>query len=238
MLDATYPAKPGEGAGRRAAEYHAAAMKPVTHPGAHPVAGGNVYDKYGTTNPIERHLVDGFLRRLGRLVERTGAREAHEIGCGEGELSLLLARRGLRVIGTDPAPEVIAEARRRAAEADVEVDFRTAFLEELDPDRDGAELILCCEVIEHLDDPDAALEAVASLARPWAILSVPQEPLWRALNVARLEYLSELGNTPGHRHHWSRRGFLRFLERRFEVVEVQTPLPWTMALCRNGSKTR
>jgi hypothetical protein len=43
----------------------------------------------------------------------------------------------------------------------------------------------------------------------------------------------ELGNTPGHRQHWSRRGFVDFLRRRVEVVAVRRPLPWTMVLCRS-----
>jgi len=209
-------------------------MNIEAHAPAQPGAGGNVYDKYGTTNPIERRLVHGFLERLERLVDRTGAREAHEIGCGEGELSVRLARRGLAVRGTDVSSEVIAEARRRAAEAGVEVEFRAAGVEALDVDRDAAELVVCCEVMEHLDDPEAALETITRLANPWAIVSVPREPLWRALNLARLAYVSDLGNTPGHLNHWSRRSFVRFLERRLEVLEVEAPLPWTMALCRAG----
>ena len=59
-------------------------------------------------------------------------------------------------------------------------------MEALDPNRDSAELIVCCEVMEHLGDPEAALETLASLASPWAIVSVPREPLWRALNLARV----------------------------------------------------
>ncbi len=173
-----------------------------------------------------------FLRRLELLVERTGAREAHEIGCGEGELSIRLARRGLRVRGSDVSAGVVAEARRRAQASGVEVEFKAAPLEQLDPATDGAELIVCCEVIEHLADPDAALDTLAELARPWAIVSVPREPLWRILNLARLRYAGELGNTPGHLQHWSRRRFARFLERRLELVELHSPLPWTMALCR------
>jgi hypothetical protein len=88
--------------------------------------------------------------------------------------------------------------------------------------------------MEHLGDPDAALETVARLARPWAIVSVPREPLWRALNLGRLRYMSALGNTPGHLNHWSRRRFARFIERRLELVELHSPLPWTMALCRSA----
>ncbi len=195
-------------------------------------SGGNVYDKYSTLHPIERRLVSGFLAQLEELVERTGAREAHEVGCGEGELALRLAARGLRVRGSDAFAEVIGEARRRAAAAGAEVDYEVKPVEELEPERDAAELVLCCEVLEHLEDPDGALDVLAALGRPWVIVSVPREPLWRALNLSRLKYVRDLGNTPGHLGHWSRGGFLRFLERRLEVIEVHSPLPWTMALCR------
>lgn len=194
--------------------------------------GGNVYDKYSTLHPIERRLVSGFLAQLVELVDQTGAGEAHEVGCGEGELALRLAARGLRVRGSDAFAEVIGEARRRAAVAGAEIHYETKPVQELDPERDAAELVLCCEVLEHLDDPAAALETLTALAQPWLIVSVPREPLWRALNLARLKYVRDLGNTPGHLNHWSRDGFIRFLEPRLEVVEVRSPLPWTMALCR------
>ena len=197
-------------------------------------AGGNVYDKYGTSNPVARRLMEGFLGRLDRLVERTGAAEAHEVGCGEGELAIRLARRGLRVRGSDAFPRVLEEAHRRAAAAGVTIELEATPVEALDPERDAAELVLCCEVLEHLDDPERALDVLAALARPWMIASVPREPLWRALNLARLSYLGDLGNTPGHLNHWSKRDFVRFLTRRFEVVEVASPLPWTMALCRQS----
>lgn len=195
-------------------------------------AGGNVYDKYGTSNPVARRLMAGFTGELDELVGLTGATEAHEVGCGEGELSIRLARRGLRVRATDAFGQVLEEARRRASAAGVEIAFEATPVEELGPEGHAAELVLCCEVLEHLEDPERALEVLARLARPWLIASVPREPLWRALNLARLSYVSELGNTPGHLNHWSKRGFVRFLRRRFEVVEVRSPLPWTMVLCR------
>jgi len=138
----------------------------------------------------------------------------------------------LHVRGTDASADVIEEARGRAEAAGIQAEFRVAPVEELDPARDAAELIVCCEVMEHLADPDAALSILMALASPWVVLSVPREPLWRALNMARLKYVAALGNTPGHVNHWSRRAFVRFLDRRLDVVEVRAPLPWTMALCR------
>jgi 2-polyprenyl-3-methyl-5-hydroxy-6-metoxy-1,4-benzoquinol methylase len=195
-------------------------------------AGGNVYDKYATRNPIERRMVGGFIDCVRELAASTGAREIHEVGCGEGELSLALARDGFEVRGSDIAADVVAEARRRAEAARLEVDYRTAPIEALAPPGDAAELVVCCEVLEHLPDPRAGLEKIASLARPWLLVSVPREPLWRALNLARGKYAGDLGNTPGHLNHWSRRQFLEFVGERIEIVETRRPLPWTMVLGR------
>jgi 2-polyprenyl-3-methyl-5-hydroxy-6-metoxy-1,4-benzoquinol methylase len=195
-------------------------------------AGGNVYDNYGTSNPVARRLMAGYTSQLDDLVERTGATNAHEVGCGEGELAIRLAKQGIHMRGTDAFPQVLVEARERASAAGVEIEFEATPVEELDPARHAAELIVCCEVLEHLTEPDRALDILSALARPWLIASVPREPLWRALNLARLSYVGDLGNTPGHLNHWSKRDFVRFLTRRFEVVEVRNPPPWSMALCR------
>ncbi|MBZ9922623.1 class I SAM-dependent methyltransferase, partial [Mesorhizobium sp. BR1-1-7] len=104
---------------------------------------------------------------------------------------------------------------------------------EVMPERDGADLIVCCEVMEHLEEPQKALQALQRIARSDLILSVPREPLWRALNLARGKYVSALGNTPGHLQHWSQRGFISLVSQFFEVVEVLSPLPWTMLHCRS-----
>ena len=79
----------------------------------------------------------------------------------------------------------------------------------------------------------AATAAADGYARGGHLLvSVPREPLWRALNMARGAYLTDLGNTPGHVNHWSRRGFEALLSRHGEVVETRSPFPWTMTLVR------
>jgi 2-polyprenyl-3-methyl-5-hydroxy-6-metoxy-1,4-benzoquinol methylase len=192
---------------------------------------GNYYDKYRTANPIARRLMDGFLRAFDALAAQVPVASSLEIGCGEGELSIRLAHRGFRVQGCDISAEIVEEARLRAAAANVAATFWAQPIETVD-DTKAAPLVVCCEVLEHLDDPARGVDTLARLARPHLIASVPREPLWRALNMARGKYVADLGNTPGHVNHWSRRGFLALLSRRFDIVDVRTPLPWTMALCK------
>ena len=83
-----------------------------------------------------------------------------------------------------------------------------------------------------MPDPDATLAEMARVARRWLLVSVPREPMWRALNMARGAYWRSLGNTPGHVNHWSKRGFVSLLERYGEVEQARSPFPWTMLLVR------
>ncbi|MGN6225937.1 MAG: class I SAM-dependent methyltransferase [Dyella sp.] len=194
---------------------------------------GNFYDKYNTRNPIARALMQGFLRAFDELVVEAGeVGTALEIGCGEGELSMRLARGGWQVEGCDIAEEAVLEARRRASSAGLNIPFERQDIANCGQRYQKHDLVVCCEVMEHLEDPRAALQTLAALSRGHVLVSVPREPVWRLLNMARARYLGQFGNTPGHIQHWSRRGFVSLLESQFDVVKISSPLPWTMALCR------
>jgi 2-polyprenyl-3-methyl-5-hydroxy-6-metoxy-1,4-benzoquinol methylase len=191
---------------------------------------GNVYDKLGTRNPIARALVRGFMASFDVLLAESGAQDVHEVGCGEGSLAARLRARGLIVRGSDFSQTIIAEARHRHGAAGIRFDVKSIY--DLAPDMDAASLVVCCEVLEHLHDPERALARLATIVRDWCILSVPREPIWRLMNLARGKYWCDWGNTPGHVQRWSSRSFIALVQRHFEVVRVRRPLPWTMALCR------
>jgi 2-polyprenyl-3-methyl-5-hydroxy-6-metoxy-1,4-benzoquinol methylase len=193
---------------------------------------GNFYDKYRTRNPLARLLMDGFLKSFEQLLSRCDdATSALEAGCGEGELSIRIAKSGKRTRALDISPRIVEEARRRASAAGVDVAFNSGSVYDLDAARDVADLVVCCEVLEHLEEPDKALGILHSVCNRYFLTSVPREPIWRALNMARGRYLADFGNTPGHVQHWSKDEFIKFLGTRFRVIEVKSPLPWTLALC-------
>lgn len=194
---------------------------------------GNVFDKYGSSNPIVKRLMHGYTRSLDDFVRKANPKDIHEIGCGEGHWVLRWNKMGIPARGSDVSTMVINHARVLGANSSLDSDtFVVKDIAEMGSSEDGAHLIVCCEVLEHLQDPAAALEILAKITESHCILSVPNEPLWRILNILRGSYLTRLGNTPGHINHWSREGFIRLVSKYFAVVDMRSPLPWTMLLCK------
>lgn len=194
------------------------------------VPTGNTYDKYGSTNPVVRRLMAGFETALEGLFAEAAPSSVLDVGCGEGVLTARWAEQlGTgRVVGIDlEDPKLRREWTLRPRP---NLEFQAMAGQSL-PFGDGEfELAAATEVLEHVPDPERTLCEMARVASRHLIVSVPREPLWRALNLGRGAYVRQLGNTPGHVNHWSRRGFLRLLDRHGDVLETRSPFPWTMVL--------
>jgi SAM-dependent methyltransferase len=196
------------------------------------VPTGNTFDKYGSSNPVVKRLMAGFHGSLEELWGRARPESVLDVGCGEGVLTEQWAARlgEGRVVGIDlddPKLRAQWESRHRA-----NLEFRAEEATSLSFADDEFDLAAAIEVLEHVPEPEATLAEMARVARRSLLVSVPREPLWRALNMARGAYWRSLGNTPGHLNHWSKRAFLSLLSRYGEVEETRSPFPWTMLLVR------
>ena len=198
------------------------------------IVTGNTYDKYGSSNPLVKRMMAAFERTLDELLAAAAPGSLLDVGCGEGVLVHKWAQ-GLpeaRVVGIDlEEPSIQSGWQERQAP---NLEYRVMKAENL-PFADGEfELASAIEVLEHVPDPEHTLAEMARCASGHLLVSVPREPMWRMLNMARGAYLSDLGNTPGHLNHWSKRSFVRMLERYGQVVQARSPFPWTMLLVRVG----
>jgi len=196
------------------------------------IVTGNTYDKYGSENPVVRRLMASFERTLDELMARARPQSLLDVGCGEGVLvhRWALEMPQARLVGIDLEEESIQAgwAERQAPN----LEYRTMPAEDLPFAENEFELASAIEVLEHVPDPEHTVAEMARCASRHLLVSVPREPLWRMLNMARGAYLPQLGNTPGHLNHWSKRSFTRMLARHGEVVEARSPFPWTMLLVR------
>ena len=105
---------------------------------------------------------------------------ALDVGCGAGLLAEPLARLGAKVTGLDASPKLIAVAREHANAVELDITYRPGELSELEGQFD---LITCMEVIEHVADPAAFVQALAKRLAPGGllILSTPNATGWSKL---------------------------------------------------------
>jgi len=196
------------------------------------VPTGNTFDKYGSTNPVVRKLMDGFESNLEELFAKAAPKSILDVGCGEGVLTEQWADKlaGGRIVGVDLDDEKLkAEWVGRQRDNLEYVTVEPGNLPFADGEFDTATAI---EVLEHVPDPAHTVAEMARCASGHLLVSVPREPIWRMVNFARGQYMSDWGNTPGHLNHWSKRSFIKLLSQHGTVTEARSPFPWTMLLVR------
>ena len=185
------------------------------------VVTGNTYDKYGSENPVVKRLMANFEGTLEELFDIASPQSLLDVGCGEGVLVHEWATKlgDKRVVGIDlEEPSIQAGWAERQAP---NLEYKIMQAENL-PFADGEfDVATAIEVLEHVPDPAHTVAEMARVAQRWLLVSVPREPLWRMLNMARGAYIKELGNTPGHVNHWSKRSFVSLLSQHGEVVQAR-----------------
>lgn len=110
---------------------------------------------------------------VGTVKERMGKSRLSilDYGCGTGDhITMPLARAGDQVLGIDVHEPSILEARRKYALSNLT--FRTAEAQALLNDALSFDVIVCSEVLEHLDDPSELLGSFRRLLRPGGALII------------------------------------------------------------------
>jgi 2-polyprenyl-3-methyl-5-hydroxy-6-metoxy-1,4-benzoquinol methylase len=104
------------------------------------------------------------------------------------------------------------------------------------PFRDNQfDVVVSFEVLEHIPNPAIAVTEYMRVSRDYLLLSVPNEPLFRLLRMARGDDILQLGNHPEHVNHWNLWTFQRFLaDQGLTIVRGVCPMPyiWSIVLCR------
>ncbi len=124
---------------------------------------GSEFKPLHDINPLRANYIDERSPVAGkRLVD---------VGCGGGILAESMAHRGAEVTGIDMGEAPLSVARIHQLESGVEVDYRQATAEQLATELPGHYDVVCClEMLEHVPEPGAVIQACAALARPGASL--------------------------------------------------------------------
>ncbi len=118
---------------------------------------------------IFRDAVAARFGRDARAMRPLDGLNLLEVGCGAGVLSEPLARLGAKVVGVDPAPDLIAAAAAHAELSGLAIDYRATTAEALVEEGAAFDVVVASEVVEHVADVPAFVATLARLVRPGGV---------------------------------------------------------------------
>ena len=152
------------------------------------------WDPKGPSKPLH-DLNPLRLLYVSRVVSLSGA-SVLDVGCGGGILSESMARAGARVLGIDLSRAVLDVAELHALDAKVAAEYRLLPVEELARERPAAfDLVTCMEMLEHVPDPSASIQALAALVKPGGdviVSTLNRNPLAFAVAIVGAEYIARV----------------------------------------------
>jgi len=106
--------------------------------------------------------------RLAYVSQRAGLRDKKvlDVGCGGGLLCEAMVGRKAQVAGIDMAPEALAVARAHARQRQLSIQYHQSTAEAWAAEHSGVyDVVTCMELVEHVPDPAALVQACAALVR-------------------------------------------------------------------------
>ncbi len=162
------------------------------------------WDRTGPMRPLH-DINPPRLAWINQLASLTGKRVL-DVGCGGGVLTEAMAQKSKSVTGIDLAGKPLAVARLHALESGARVEYRECAAEAFADEQPASfDIVTCMEMLEHVPDPAATVQACATLARPggWVFFStINRNAKAFALAIVGAEYV--LGLLPRGTHEYAR----------------------------------
>jgi len=188
------------------------------------------YLKHRSTNPIRRWTIRDLNRTVVDMLQKVCPTSILDVGCGEGfTLNFIKKKLDIEMKGIDFCP--IAVELGRALFPKIKLDVADIYC--LPHKKNSIDLVLCTEVLEHLEYPREALEEIVRVTKRYVILSVPHEPFFCLKNLIIGRNIRRLGCTKGHLNLWTSWSFRQFVKKHnLNILSVRHPFPFTVVLAQ------
>ncbi|MCI9045970.1 MAG: methyltransferase domain-containing protein [Hungatella sp.] len=194
------------------------------------------YDKYMSRNLLKRSMVKRLNKKIvsniSEMAKNIGTENVKlkilDAGCGEGFITDLLYHNleNAEFTGVDFTEEALVIAQQ----INKRIHFVQGDIYEMPFEDLSFDIVICTEVLEHLEDPEKAVLELKRLAREYILLTVPNEPWFCMGNLIALKNVSRWGNPVDHINHWTFGAFKRFVSIRLGgAFRFDRSFPWSIA---------
>jgi ubiquinone/menaquinone biosynthesis C-methylase UbiE len=188
------------------------------------------YRKHTTQSPIQKFFLNRFTDTLTKEVKKLRPESVLDVGCGEGFVlqKLKMNKVGKRLEGVDFLKTAIDIGHK----IHPDVTLKQGNIYDLQYKDNSFDVVICSEVLEHLEDPEKALSELVRVSKKYVVLSVPNEPFFMLGNFVRGKNWSRFGNDIEHIQHWTHGAFKRFVGKKVKIKVAKKPIPWTFLVGR------
>ena len=192
------------------------------------------YEKHTTKNPIGKIFLNNFLNTVVKTIRPLNIDSVLDVGCGEG---FTLARLNKEKIGkTYEGIEYDDGAIELGKKLYPRLNIQKGDIYKLPHKSNSVDLVICTEVLEHLENPKKAYRELIRVSKKYVLLSVPNEPFFTIQRIVRFQNITHLGAHPEHIQHWSASAFTKFVKvRGVKLITRKFPIPWTMVLLKKNA---
>lgn len=189
------------------------------------------FEKHSSKNPLQQMLLNNYYKEFFRMLMGKKIDSVLDAGAGEG---ITLRKIKDKEIGKKhEGIEYMDEAIEIGKKVNPDITIKKGNIYDLPYKDETFDLVICTEVLEHLDEPKKALQELRRVSKKYLILSVPNEPWFTFQRIARGKNLLKLGAHPEHVQHWTSVQFTKFVRsNKLKIKEKKLPFAWTLVLAQ------
>lgn len=174
-----------------------------------------------------KRIANLFIKNILKTLKEFNAKSILDIGCGTGYITKKIKDSlDVEIVGCDINTNRLSIASKLFGE-----ELVTADITEL-PFKDSSfDAVIALEIIEHLNDVNAAISEIKRVSKNYVIITVLNEPFFRLANFLRGKNIKTFGNIPDHIHQFNKHSLEKALSKHFSKVQVKNnAIFWIMAI--------
>lgn len=184
--------------------------------------------KYQSKNFFKKIFIKRFIGQIIKIVQGLKINNILDAGCGEGFIMHNTVNKipKNKIDGFDISEQALENAKKILPNNN----FFQGDITNIKLPDNAYDLTTALEILEHLENPKAALKELKRVTKKYCLISVPWEPFFSLGNLSNGKNIKRFGKDKEHLQFWNKKEILDLTSQYFDIILVKTSFPWTIIL--------